>query len=114
MQQFGVHMLQQVDLTKEARNLRRFKECFSLWPTVTFPTPVQGLATEEVLVETFEEGVSISSFLMDPLTSAKAMDEAIREGPPGASGGVGGAGEKEKDDVGITGITGTSARRRGG
>ena len=116
VQQFGVHMLQQVDLTKEARNLRRFKECFSLWPTVTFPTPVQGLATEEVLVETFEEGVSISSFLMDPLP-AKAMDEAIREGPPGASGGViGGAGEKEnkKDDVGITGITGTSGAAAGG
>ena len=74
--QFGAHMLQQVDLTKEARNLTRFKDCFSLWPTVTFPTPVQGLATEEVLIETFESGVSISSFLMDPL-SAAAVDDAI-------------------------------------
>jgi aarF domain-containing kinase len=72
---------------------------------------VQGLATEEVLVETFEEGVSISSFLMDPLP-AKAMDEAIREGPPGY-GGVGTADEKEKDDVGITGITGTSGAAGG-
>jgi hypothetical protein len=37
---------------------------------------VQGLVTEEVLIETFESGVSISSFLMDPL-SAAAVDDAI-------------------------------------
>ena len=87
MQQFGAHMLQQVDLTKEASNLTRFKDCFSLWPTVSFPTPVQGLATEEVLIETFESGVSISSFLMDP-TSAAAVDDAgasVRSAPsPGS------------------------------
>ena len=76
VQQFGAHMLQQVDLTKEASNLTRFKDCFSLWPTVSFPTPVRGLATEEVLIETFESGVSISSFLMDP-TSAAAVDDAV-------------------------------------
>ena len=74
VQQFGAHMLQQVDLTKEASNLTRFKDCFSLWPTVSFPTPVRGLATEEVLIETFESGISISSFLMDPTTSAAGND----------------------------------------
>jgi aarF domain-containing kinase len=45
-----------VDLTTEASNLQRFKDCFSLWPSVSFPTPVLGLATEQVLVETFEVG----------------------------------------------------------
>ena len=85
VQQFGAHMLQQVDLTKEASNLTRFKDCFSLWPTVSFPTPVQGLATEEVLIETFESGVSISSFLMDP-TSAAAVDDAV--GALGAITGI--------------------------
>ena len=85
VQQFGAHMLQQVDLTKEASNLTRFKDCFSLWPTVSFPTPVQGLATEEVLIETFESGVSISSFLMDP-TSAAAVDDAV--GSLGAITGI--------------------------
>ena len=80
VQQFGAHMLQQVDLTKEAANLSRFKDCFSLWPTVSFPTPVRGLATEEVLIETFESGVSISSFLMDPLGAAAAEDAAAALG----------------------------------
>ena len=80
VQQFGAHMLQQVDLTKEASNLSRFKDCFSLWPTVSFPTPVRGLATEEVLIETFESGVSISSFLMDPLGAAAAEDAAAALG----------------------------------
>jgi predicted unusual protein kinase regulating ubiquinone biosynthesis (AarF/ABC1/UbiB family) len=77
VQQFGVHMLQQVDLTTEASNLQKFRKCFSLWPTVTFPTPVQGLATEEVLVETFEDGISISNYLMEPAPAA-AIDNAIK------------------------------------
>ena len=96
VQQFGVHMLQQVDLTKEASNLRKFKDCFSLWPAVSFPTPVQGLATEEVLIETFEDGVSISNFLMDPLP-AEAMDELIRRHE---------AEERAVGGLNITGITG--------
>ena len=97
VQQFGAHMLQQVDLTKEASNLSRFKDCFSLWPTVSFPTPVRGLATEEVLIETFESGVSISSFLMDPLGAAAAEDAAAALGAITGitDSGVGsGAGEK--------------------
>ena len=42
-------------------------------------------ATEEVLIETFESGVSISSFLMDP-TSAAAVDDAV--GALGAITGI--------------------------
>ena len=103
VQQFGVHMLQQVDLTKEASNLRKFKDCFSLWPAVSFPTPVQGLATEEVLIETFEDGVSISNFLMDPLP-AEAMDELIRRHE---------AEERAVGGLNITGITGGVGGGRG-
>ncbi|ACO67936.1 predicted protein, partial [Micromonas commoda] len=58
VQQFGVHMLQQVDLTTEASNLQKFEKAFSLWGDVSFPVPVGGLATEEVLVETFEDGAA--------------------------------------------------------
>ena len=46
--QFGVHMLQQVDLTLEASNLQKFEKAFSLWGDVSFPVPVGNLATEEV------------------------------------------------------------------
>ena len=77
VQQFGVHMLQQVDLTTEASNLQKFEKAFSLWGDVSFPVPVGGLATEEVLVETFEDGVSISTFLMDDAHTA-SIDAAIQ------------------------------------
>jgi len=77
VQQFGVHMLQQVDLTLEASNLQKFEKAFSLWGDVSFPAPVGGLATEEVLVETFEDGVSISTFLMDDAHTA-SIDAAIQ------------------------------------
>ena len=77
VQQFGVHMLQQVDLTLEASNLQKFEKAFSLWGDVSFPVPVGGLATEEVLVETFEDGVSISTFLMDDAHTA-SIDAAIQ------------------------------------
>ena len=75
--QFGVHMLQQVDLTLEASNLQKFEKAFSLWGDVSFPVPVGNLATEEVLVETFEDGVSISTFLMDDAHTA-SIDAAIQ------------------------------------
>lgn len=66
IQQFGVHMLQQVDFRHEADNLDKFRKSFLLMPAVSFPTPIPGLATEEILVETYEEGVSIASYLLSP------------------------------------------------
>ena len=66
IQQFGVHMLQQVDFRHEADNLDKFRKSFLLMPAVSFPTPIPGLATEEVLVETYEQGVSIASYLLSP------------------------------------------------
>lgn len=66
IQQFGVHMLQQVDFRHEADNLDKFRKSFLLMPAVSFPTPIPGLATEEILVETYEQGVSIASYLLSP------------------------------------------------
>lgn len=66
IQQFGVHMLQQVDFRHEADNLDKFRKSFLLMPAISFPTPIPGLATEEILVETYEEGVSIASYLLSP------------------------------------------------
>ena len=73
IQQFGVHMLQQVDFRHEADNLDRFRKSFLLMPAVSFPTPIPGLATEEILVETYEEGVSIASYLLSPEAAAEAL-----------------------------------------
>jgi len=66
IQQFGVHMLQQVDFRHEAENLDKFRKSFLLMPAISFPTPIPGLATEEILVETYEQGVSIASYLLSP------------------------------------------------
>ncbi len=66
IQQFGVHMLQQVDFRHEADNLDKFRKSFLLMPAISFPTPIPGLATEEILVETYEQGVSIASYLLSP------------------------------------------------
>lgn len=73
IQQFGVHMLQQVDFRHEADNLDKFRKSFLLMPAVSFPTPIPGLATEEILVETYEEGVSIASYLLSPEAAAEAL-----------------------------------------
>ena len=75
--EFDVLMMSQLDLRKEAEALLRFRKNFScdsqdkMWKhesnnnkvEVTFPKPLPGLAFENVLFETFEEGESISQYL---------------------------------------------------
>lgn len=74
--QFGVHMLQQVDFRHEAENLDKFRKSFLLMPAVSFPTPIMGLATEEILVETYEQGVSIASYLLSPEAAKEQLGNA--------------------------------------
>jgi aarF domain-containing kinase len=56
-------MIAQVDMTLEAKNLMRFNQNFKDDPNVIFPRVADHMATKEVLVETFEHGEPLSSFL---------------------------------------------------
>jgi aarF domain-containing kinase len=63
VRQFREPLFEQVDLTREASNLKLFNANFASWRQVSFPRPIEHLVQPAVLVETFEEGSSISTFL---------------------------------------------------
>ncbi|CAL8461811.1 g1342 [Coccomyxa elongata] len=65
--QFSANMTAQTDLRVEAVHLRRFYNNFaSVRSSVTPPLPVPGMATEAVLVETFEAGESVAKYIRQP------------------------------------------------
>ncbi|XP_038176660.1 uncharacterized aarF domain-containing protein kinase 2 isoform X2 [Arvicola amphibius] len=51
-----------IDLRYEARNLEHFQHNFENMTCVKFPTPLHPLITRDVLVETYEESVPVSSY----------------------------------------------------
>lgn len=61
--QFDSLMMSQVDLSREAANLSRFNYNFRRKKDVSFPMPIYPFVHPEVLVETFEEGESISLYV---------------------------------------------------
>ena len=64
--EFSKLMMRQVDLTVEAQNLDRFRNNFlgvSQSTKISFPVPLSGLVTTNVLVETFHDGQLMSDFL---------------------------------------------------
>ncbi|XP_015578186.2 probable serine/threonine-protein kinase abkC [Ricinus communis] len=63
VQQFAVFMMSQVDLAREAAHLSRFIYNFRRWKDVSFPKPVYPLVHPAVLVETYEQGESVSHFV---------------------------------------------------
>nr|XP_043609333.1 probable serine/threonine-protein kinase abkC [Erigeron canadensis] len=63
VQQFAVFMMSQVDLAREAAHLSRFIYNFRSWRDVSFPKPVYPLVHPAVLVETFEQGESVSRYV---------------------------------------------------
>ncbi|XP_010547114.1 PREDICTED: probable serine/threonine-protein kinase abkC [Tarenaya hassleriana] len=65
VQQFGVFMLSQVDLAREASHLSRFIYNFRKWKDVSFPKPVYPLVHPAVLVETYEQGECVSRYVDD-------------------------------------------------
>ncbi|GFZ06263.1 protein kinase superfamily protein [Actinidia rufa] len=65
VQQFAVFMMSQVDLAREAAHLSRFIYNFRRWRDVSFPKPVYPLVHPAVLVETFEQGESVSHYVDD-------------------------------------------------
>ncbi|KAL6005176.1 hypothetical protein ACLOJK_005738 [Asimina triloba] len=63
IKQFAVFMMSQVDLAREAAQLNRFIYNFRRWKDVSFPKPLYPLVHPAVLVETYEQGESISYFV---------------------------------------------------
>jgi aarF domain-containing kinase len=62
--EFSKLLASQLDFREEASNLRRFRENFSCWEdTVVFPRPISRLCGRNVLIESFEQGVSLSAML---------------------------------------------------
>ena len=78
-EQFETFMLSQLDMRDEANNLLKFRENFAGDPCIRFPKPlfevmthdggVCNLSHPDVLVETFQDGVSLSAFLRSPLAA---------------------------------------------
>ncbi|XP_058073206.1 uncharacterized protein LOC131221914 isoform X1 [Magnolia sinica] len=63
LQQFAVFMMSQVDLAREAAHLSRFIYNFRRWKDVSFPKPLYPLVHPAVLVETYEQGESVSHYV---------------------------------------------------
>ena len=80
VRQFREPLFEQVDLSREADNLRVFNRNFASWRRVSFPRPIEPLVTPSVLVESFEEGVSISTFLQggDPQLRRSVADLGVK------------------------------------
>ncbi|XP_065740333.1 uncharacterized aarF domain-containing protein kinase 2 [Phocoena phocoena] len=62
VEEFEKLMVQQIDLRYEARNLEHFQCNFLNVNSVKFPTPLRPFVTRDVLVETYEESVPVSSY----------------------------------------------------
>ncbi|XP_021119360.1 uncharacterized aarF domain-containing protein kinase 2 isoform X2 [Heterocephalus glaber] len=62
VEEFEKLMTQQIDLRYEARNLEHFQRNFQDVTSVRFPTPLRPFVTRDVLVETYEESVPVSSY----------------------------------------------------
>lgn len=61
IEQFSKTMQAQADMRIESRNLEKFNASFKSFTNIVFPTPF--LASQQVLVETFEEGMPILQFV---------------------------------------------------
>eukprot|EP00800_Vazella_pourtalesii_P020962 TRINITY_DN7611_c0_g1_i1.p1 TRINITY_DN7611_c0_g1~~TRINITY_DN7611_c0_g1_i1.p1 ORF type:complete len:505 (-),score=77.59 TRINITY_DN7611_c0_g1_i1:366-1880(-) len=63
IKEFQTVLLDQIDLTLEARNLDTFNKNFRNVKNVSFPKPIWPYVCEEVLIETYHEGYCISHYL---------------------------------------------------
>lgn len=66
IRQFGGPLKEQLDLSVEATHLSRFQHNFRTWSNVSFPTPIYPLVAPDVLVESFEDGNLISTYVKTP------------------------------------------------
>ena len=102
--QFASNFECQLDFRDEADNLRQFRDNFggAFWSAlVSFPQPIEGLVSHDVLVETFEEGESVAAFLMQK-GERKAGKWVVVPDPSSAYGTkwtMVGAGEDDSSDL---------------
>lgn len=61
--EFGTCLMGQVDLSMEARNLAMFNLKFAGYPSVKFARPLYPYVASDLLIETFEDGIPIASFI---------------------------------------------------
>ncbi|KAL6856078.1 hypothetical protein ACP4OV_018880 [Aristida adscensionis] len=80
VRQFAVFMMSQVDLSREAAHLSRFIYNFRKWRHVSFPKPLYPLVHPSVLVETFENGESVSRFMDEIEGNARMKRELAHIG----------------------------------
>ncbi|KAG8438673.1 hypothetical protein GDO86_005022 [Hymenochirus boettgeri] len=66
VEEFEKLMTKQMDLRFEARNLELFQQKFEKIDCIRFPTPIRPFVTRNILVETFEEGETLSAYLQEP------------------------------------------------
>lgn len=71
---FTKSMKDQLDLRIEAHHLKKFRENFKYDNWATFPEPIDGYITKNVLVETFIDGIPINTFI----TSVDKKDNEIK------------------------------------
>ncbi|KAJ8629070.1 hypothetical protein MRB53_022393 [Persea americana] len=76
VKQFAVFMMSQVDLAREASHLSRFSYNFRRWKDVSFPKPLYPLVHPAVLVETYEQGESVS-YYVDELEGNARIKSAL-------------------------------------
>jgi len=113
--QFASNFYMQLDFRDEAENLRRFNRNFAsaFWRAiVSFPTPVDDLVSQHIVVETFEIGESVADYLhkagdAPKITKWKLVGENTwvpadpshsLEAHFSGTGGTGG-GVREQDDI---------------
>ena len=78
LEEFAHLMNQQVDLRNEAENLLKFHEFFKNDTDVVFPKPL--FYKEDILIETYEPGTSIGSFIqdLDSMTTTRRQEIASK------------------------------------
>jgi len=72
---FCKSMTDQIDMKLEATNLIIFKKKWANEKWATFPTPIPGMITKNVLVETLMDGVSIEKYM----TMADVVDGKVND-----------------------------------
>jgi len=73
LEEFEYMMVYQMDLSVEADNLKRFNENFKHNPQIVFPKPYDKFVTRDILVESFEQGVSISEYFEAEIETKKQI-----------------------------------------
>jgi len=109
--QFASNFECQLDFNDEADNLIKFSKHFNgpFWGSmVSFPQPIPGMVTAEVLVETFEPGESVAKFLSRSTpTQPVSLETATTPSTPSAPVAVSTAESWDlslKTNIGVTGM----------